>query len=96
MDCPHCKIPLNDEYHCTTCDFDVNDADWVIIKKEYTPNELIIKSLLDAYGIPVKILSKEVAQMPVSIGPLAEVKIAVPASEAETALQLLEGLKEDL
>ncbi|HPF43705.1 MAG TPA: hypothetical protein PKV15_03345 [Syntrophomonadaceae bacterium] len=95
MDCPNCKIPLNQEYRCLTCDFDVNDAPWVIIKKVYAPNELIIKSVLESYGIPVKIASKEVAQMPVSIGPLAEVKIAVPESEADTALELLEELSED-
>jgi hypothetical protein len=64
MDCPNCKIPLNQEYRCLTCDFDVNDAPWVIIKKVYAPNELIIKSVLESYGIPVKIASKEVAQMP--------------------------------
>ncbi len=95
MDCPNCKIPLNHEYRCLTCDFDVNDFPWVIIKKVYAPNELIIKSVLESYGIPVKIASKEVAQMPVSIGPLAEAKIAVPESEADTALKLLEELSED-
>lgn len=96
MDCPNCKIPLNDDYHCTACNYNVNDAEWVIIKKVYSPQELIIQSVLEAYGIPVKVLSREVAQLPVSIGPLAEVKIAVPASEADTALQLLEELPEDL
>lgn len=92
MDCPTCKVPLNDKYHCSSCNFDINSANWVIIKKVYTPNELIIESVLQSYGIPVRILRKEVAQMPVSIGPLAEVKIAVPETEADTALSLLDDL----
>ncbi|MDD3893876.1 MAG: DUF2007 domain-containing protein, partial [Syntrophomonadaceae bacterium] len=57
-----------------------------------TPNEMIVKSVLESYGIPARIISKEVAQMPVSIGPLAEVKIAVPETEADAALKLLEEL----
>ena len=92
MDCPNCKIPLNNDYQCSVCNFDINDTHWVVIKKVYTPNEMIVKSALDAYRIPVRIISKEVAQMPVSIGPLAEVKIAVPESEAEAAKILLENL----
>lgn len=92
MDCPNCKLPLNEAFRCATCDYDINKADWVIIKKVYTPNEIIVESVLQSYGIPVRILSKEVPQMPVSIGPLAEVKIAVPESEAAAALSLLDDL----
>lgn len=92
MDCPNCKVPLNEDYRCSACNYDIHQADWVIIKKVYTPNEIIVESVLQSYGIPVRLLSKEVPQMPVSIGPLAEVKIAVPESEAETALRLLDDL----
>lgn len=94
MDCPICQVPLNKEYHCSSCNFDLNSANWVIIKKVYTPNELIVESVLQSYGIPVRILRKEIAQMPVSIGPLAEVKIAVPETAAAVALSLLDDIND--
>lgn len=93
MDCPTCKIPLSEDYRCSTCKFDLNKAKWVIIKKVYSPNDLIVESVLQSYGIPVKVFRKDVAQMPVSIGPLAEVKIAVPETEAAAALSLLNDLE---
>lgn len=94
MDCPNCKIPLNQFNRCTNCNYDLDRAHWVIIKKVYPPNELILESVLQSYGIPVKLISKEVAQIPFSIGPLAEIKIAVPESEADTAVKLLDEISE--
>lgn len=89
MDCPTCKIPLDNAYRCSACKFDLNSAKWVVIKKVYSPNDLIVESVLQSYGIPVKVLRKDVAQMPVSIGPLAEVKIAVPETEAAAAFKFI-------
>lgn len=63
---------------------------WVTIEKVYPPQDMVISSLLESYGIPVRILRREISQLPVSIGPLAEVEISVPADLAEEARTLLQ------
>lgn len=64
---------------------------WVTISRVYPPNDLIIESLLRYYGIPVKICRKEIPQLPMSAGPMAEVLIAVPEEMVEDARDLLEN-----
>lgn len=51
----------------------------------------ILKSLLEAYGIPTD-LSQEAAGAAtgINVGPMGEVRLLVPISKAEEARQLLE------
>ena len=68
---------------------------WVTIEKVYPPQDMVISSLLESYGIPVRILRREIPQFPVSIGPMAEVQISVPSDRVEEARTLLqEGMEE--
>ncbi|MDD2372755.1 MAG: hypothetical protein WC109_02155 [Syntrophomonadaceae bacterium] len=80
-DCPHGNKPTSDS--------------WVTIEKVYPPQDLVISSLLKSYGIPVRILRREIPQLPVSIGPMAEVQISVPADLVEEARTLLQQAVEE-
>jgi len=64
----------------------------VLLTNVYPPNDLVIESLLNSYGIPHKVLRREVPQMPVTIGPLAEVKVLVPQQVLDQAKALLQEL----
>ncbi|MBP8820133.1 MAG: hypothetical protein KBG91_06880 [Syntrophomonadaceae bacterium] len=68
---------------------------WVTIEKVYPPQDMVIISLLESYGIPVKIQRREISQLPVSIGPLAEVQISVPANLVDEAKTLLQKAVEE-
>jgi hypothetical protein len=68
---------------------------WVTIEKVYPPQDMVISSLLESYGIPVRILRREIPQFPVSIGPMAEVEISVPADRVEEARILLQETEEE-
>jgi len=68
---------------------------WVTIEKVYPPQDMVIISLLESYGIPVKIQRREISQLPVSIGPLAEVQISVPATLVDEAKTLLQKAVEE-
>jgi len=68
---------------------------WVTIEKVYPPQDMVISSLLESYGIPVRIRRREISQFPVSFGPLAEVEISVPADRVEEARTLLQETEEE-
>lgn len=68
---------------------------WVTIEKVYPPQDMVISSLLESYGIPIKIQRREISQFPVSFGPLAEVEISVPADLVEEARTLLQKAMEE-
>ena len=79
MNCPNCNTNITNHIEtCPGCGFKLNYSKWVVIAKEYPPNDMVIESLLKSSGIPVKTTKKEVSGFPVAIGPLAEVKILVP------------------
>jgi hypothetical protein len=68
---------------------------WVTIEKVYPPQDMVISSLLESYGIPIKIQRREISQFPVSFGPLAEVEISVPSNRVEEARTLLQAAEEE-
>jgi hypothetical protein len=67
-----------------------DSVSWISIAKLYPPQDMVVPSLLRSYGIPVKILRREIPQLPVSIGPLAEVEIFVPENLAADAKELIQ------
>ncbi len=67
---------------------------WIRIAKIYPPQDLIVSSMLKSCGIPFKTQRREVSQLPVSIGPLAEVEILVPLNRADEARALIEEVEE--
>jgi len=68
---------------------------WSSIARVYPPQDLVISSMLKSCGIPFKLQRREVSQLPVSIGPLAEVEIFVPSAMADEARSLIENNAED-
>lgn len=91
MICPNCKNDMNEySFVCPVCGFDPNQHPWVVITTVYPPNDIIIASLLSSCGIPVKFMREAMGPIQgLAIGPLAEVKIAVPELLAEEAAELL-------
>lgn len=71
------------------------EVPWITIVKVYPPQDLIISSVLQSYGIPFRTRRREVSQLPVSIGPMAEVEILVPQNQVEEARALLEQTVEE-
>ncbi|NLO21617.1 MAG: hypothetical protein GX119_06405 [Syntrophomonadaceae bacterium] len=89
MNCPSCKEYL-EASRCPSCGYDLNRGPWICIKNSYPPDDLILVSLLRSHGIPVKTRSREVSQIPVGIGPLAETNIYVPEIIAGEASALID------
>jgi hypothetical protein len=90
MICPKCKQSLNTGFPCSLCGFDPNASTWVVIGCVYPPHDVIIESLLRSYEIPAKFLREAIGPLQgLSIGPLAEVKIAVPEELADQAAEIL-------
>lgn len=68
---------------------------WISIAKIYPPQDLVISGMLESCGIPFMTQRREVSQLPVSIGPLAEVEIFVPRNLADEARALIENAAEE-
>lgn len=95
MICTNCHQNNND-YFCQFCGCNPCHCNWVCIKTVYPPNDIIIKSLLISSGIPVKLADQSISQMPVAIGPMAEIKILVPEGNAWEAALILDTLEQSL
>ncbi|MGI6453946.1 MAG: hypothetical protein ACOX0E_10870 [Syntrophomonadaceae bacterium] len=90
MICISCRNSFDkSSYPCPLCGYE--PANYSVLVKVYPPNDIIIESLLKSYSIPVRLIRKEVSQMPVAIGPLAEVTILIPEEYLEEAKKLLES-----
>ena len=89
MNCPFCKEYL-ENLRCKNCGYDLNKCRWISIKKVYPPDDIIIESLLNAHGIPVRLHRREVSQIPLGIGPMAETDIYVPEIIVDEALSLID------
>ena len=89
MDCPQCSQPLNQHTQCPNCSFDLNNCTWVVIRTATPPEDAVLESLIDSFGIPVRLIHSAGSVLGLSIGPLGEVKIAVPEVCAEKAINLL-------
>jgi hypothetical protein len=93
VNCPQCGQALDSRsLECNNCGFNVSSVNWVVLTKVYPPNDLVVESLLTSYGILHKIIRHDIPQMPVTVGPLAEVKVMVPEQVLTEAQALLEDL----
>lgn len=96
MYCPVCKNKrINHIETCPKCGFKYKPIKWVVITKEYPPNDMIIESLLKSASIPVKLFKRAVSGFPVAIGPLAEVEILVPENRAKDANIIINDINND-
>ena len=90
MHCPSCNQSITGSLtQCPNCEAPLYGKEWVIVARAYPPGELITEGYLNSFGIPVRLIRHNVAQFPMSIGPMAEVEITVPALLAEEARRLL-------
>ncbi len=96
MNCPQCEQRLTSQNPiCQNCGYDISSANWVLLTKVYPPNDLVIESLLISYGILHKVIRHDIPQMPVTVGPLAEVKVMVPEQVLSEAQALLEEMSQE-
>jgi hypothetical protein len=66
------------------------DREWVIARVvESNEEAILVAGYLDSNGIPAKVESLHVDELPVNLGALGEVRVRVPAGRLEEAQALL-------
>ncbi|HBQ85002.1 MAG TPA: hypothetical protein DER33_01525 [Syntrophomonas sp.] len=96
MICPKCKEQTGNGFPCSRCGFNPETSKWVIIARVYPPNDVIIESLLRSYEIPAKFIREAIGTVQgLSIGPLAEVKIAVPEEIASETAEIIKSYDDE-
>lgn len=92
MNCPVCNNAIYDDSHpCSNCGFNLAKSAWVVITTVSPPDDAILESLIQSFGIPVRLIHSLGSVFGLSIGPLGEVKIAVPEALAQKAHDLLQA-----
>lgn len=92
MNCPACNYSTYDENHpCPNCGFDLANSAWVVISTVSPPDDAIFESLIQSFGIPVRLIHSVGSVLGLAIGPLGEVKLAVPEAFAQKAHDLLQA-----
>ncbi|MEQ8173738.1 MAG: hypothetical protein ABRQ26_01600 [Syntrophomonadaceae bacterium] len=94
MRCPLCQTFLNEQNACPQCGWTTAQSKWALLGGFELPRQLIIESLLQSYGIPMKTIHQDPSQFTFKIGPLAETLIFVPDFYLSEALELIEGQNE--
>lgn len=96
MNCPECDSNLFDVNHpCPKCGLDLSRSAWVVIAAVTPPEDAVLESLIQSFGIPVKLIHSVGSVLGLAIGPLGEVKIAVPEQYAARVRQLLAAEAEE-
>jgi hypothetical protein len=92
LNCPACDYPIYDDSRpCDNCGFDLANSAWVVITTVSPPDDAILESLIQSFGIPVRLIHSVGSVFGLSVGPLGEVKIAVPEAFAQKAHDLLQA-----
>lgn len=71
-------------------DLDLSQVSWVPVIRVLPPDDIIIESLLRSHGIPFRLEHTGISQMPLTVGPFAEIEFSVPGPLEETVRTLLE------
>ncbi|MEQ8235416.1 MAG: hypothetical protein ABRQ23_01415 [Syntrophomonadaceae bacterium] len=96
MNCPECDSNLFDMNHpCPNCGLDLNHSAWVVIAAVSPPEDAVLESLIQSFGIPVRLIHSVGSVLGLAIGPLGEVKLAVPEQYAARVRQLLAAEAEE-
>lgn len=91
MKCPRCEQDLDEGRKCACCGLDVPSSPWVVIATVNPPEDALLESLIMSFGIPVKLIKSFGSVFGLSVGPLAEVKVAVPDAWADQTRKLLQA-----
>jgi len=96
MNCPECNSPVYDSSHpCPKCGLDLSASAWVVISTVNPPDDALLESLIQSFGIPVRLIHSVGSVFGLAVGPLGEVKIAVPEAYVSRARELLKAELED-
>jgi len=96
VNCPECDSNLFDMNHpCPNCGLELSRSSWVVIATVSPPEDAVLESLIQSFGIPVRLINSVGSVLGLAIGPLGEVKLAVPAQYAERVRQLLAAEAEE-
>jgi hypothetical protein len=92
LNCPECNNPIYDEDHpCPKCGLDLGVTTWEVITTVSPPDDAVLESLIQSFGIPVRLIHSLDSVFGLAIGPLGEVKIAVPSTYADKTRELLQA-----
>ena len=91
MQCPRCHLDINEQQQCPDCGFDISESPWVVIATVNPPEDVLLESLIKSFGIPVRLIRSLGSVFGLTVGPLGEVKIAVPEACAEQTQELLQA-----
>ncbi len=91
MICPNCKCELSEQDICPNCGHDPCDSAWVVIATVNPPDDALMESLIKSFGIPVRLIKPLGSVFGLAVGPLGEVKVAVPEGFADQTLELLKA-----
>lgn len=96
MLCINCQANFSDNLKtCPECGRVVPES-WELIKTVYPPEDNLIKGLLEVCGIPVILRGEAIGAIQgLTTGPLAEVRVYVPAEKAKEASDVLASEFED-
>ncbi len=96
MNCPECNNPDYDSNEvCSQCGLDLSQSNWVVISTVSPPDDVLMESLIESFGIPVRLIHSLGSVFGLSVGPLGEVKLAVPEAYAARAKELLQAELEE-
>ncbi|MDD4803455.1 MAG: hypothetical protein PHF24_11065 [Syntrophomonas sp.] len=71
-------------------DIENRKSAWTVIATVAPPEDMVLESLIQSFGIPVRLFQEAIGSVfGLSVGPLGQVKIAVPEEYAQEATQLL-------
>lgn len=71
---------------------DLSKSVWVVIATLSPPDDVVLESLIQSFGIPVRLINESIGSVfGLTIGPLGQVKIAVPEAYAEEVKQLMQA-----
>lgn len=92
MNCPACNYSIYDESRpCGNCGFDLANSAWVVIATVSPPDDAILESLIQSFGIPVRLIHSAGSVFGLAVGPLGEIKIAVPEEFAQKTHDLMKA-----
>lgn len=91
MKCPRCEQNPDEQWPCPNCGFDISHSPWVVIATVNPPEDALLESLIKSFGIPVKLIKSLGSVFGLTVGPLGEVKVAVPEACAEQTQELLQA-----
>lgn len=91
MKCSNCNHEYSLQDICPNCGHNLSESSWVVIATVNPPDDALMESLIKSFGIPVRLIKPLGSILGLAVGPLGEVKVAVPESFADQTIELLQA-----